>query len=899
MISALHRLLLRAYPRRFRDEFGDEMARVFDQRVAAARTRGRLRAAFGAAHGLMDAIVSGLAERLSPGRSRVSHHQRRFRVSWQSIVADVRFALRLMRRAPLYSGLAMLALGLGIGANGAIFTAVDSVLRRPLPYRDADSLVMVWSDNRNAGVARNPISPADYLDYRQMNQSLEQVEAMQSFLAPAAYRDGDSPDVVQTSTLSAGMFRLLGRDAMSGRMFQDGDSNVVMLSYGFWQRRYGADVGVVNRQIALSNRPYTVIGIMPPDFVFPYRSMLGPSGFNRAITADVWTPIQFTGNFYLNPDGTPARRARFLSLVGRLRPGLAVEHARADLQTVAARLADTYPDANRDWSATVLPLHEQTVGSARSALLLLLAGVGVLLLMASVNVANLVLARSLTRQREMAVRSALGASRLRLIQQTTIEGVLLAAGGGLIGALAVYGGISIILMLAPIDLPRRAEIRPDLTVFMFTLAVTLAAGLLAGLIPAVSSSRADLQTVLKESGRSATPGRARRRLGASLVVAEVSMAVLLTLGATLLVRSFVSVLRVDPGFASERVLTFQMNIPSRYATPQARQAFYDDLFARLDAIPGVVKSGGTTRLPLGSTNVTTLVMVEGRDVPAARLPEVELRRAMHDYFEALGIPLLRGRVFAKTDDINAPGVVVINKAMERRVFPGEEALGRRVRIGTDAAAPWLEIVGVIGDVKHASLEEVPKPELYIPARQGPPVAPFVVLRTSGIPGSVTDDVRAVIRTIDSTTPVYDFHSMNDLRRDSMAARRFVLTLVAVFGALGLTLAAIGVYGVTALSVSERSAEMGVRLALGAAPSQVFGLVVGQTLRLGAVGIVVGLAAAFIAAPVISSELYGVEPTDVLSFLTVVGVLLGVALVAAFVPARRAMRVDPVETLRRG
>ena len=461
----------------------------------------------------------------------------------------------------------------------------------------------------------------------------------------------------------------------------------------------------------------------------------------------------------------------------------------------------------------------------------------------------------------------------------------------------MYVGVPLIVAMAPIDMPRLAEIRPDVRVFLVCLGLTVLSGIIVGLVPAVLSMARTVHTVLKDGARGSTSGPAARRLRATLVTAEIVLAVLLTTASALLARSFVAVMGVDPGFRSEGLLTFQLNVPPRYQAAAARLTYYDDLFSRLTSIPGVVAAGGTTRLPLGSTNVTTQIAVEGHDLPMAALPEVEFRRAVADYLRAMDIPLVRGRTFTAEDGPTSLRVCVINQTAARRLFVEEDPIGRRVRFGNGAPDAWLTIVGIIGDVRHGSLEETPKPELYIPAKQGAPVAPFVVIRTTGDPMAIADNVRRAITAIDPMTAIYDMKPMTEIRRESVSERRFLLTLVGVFGALALMLAAVGVYGVMAVVVSERTAEVGLRLALGAKPSQIVGLVLGQAGTLALTGIGIGLALAFAGAPLLAHSLFGIAPRDVAALTVTPGVLLVVAIVAAIVPARRAMRVDPIVTLR--
>jgi putative ABC transport system permease protein len=477
------------------------------------------------------------------------------------------------------------------------------------------------------------------------------------------------------------------------------------------------------------------------------------------------------------------------------------------------------------------------------------------------------------------------------------ESLLLSAAGGAMALAFVWAGVRVLVALAPPELPRLQEIQPDLTVVLFTAVVSLLSGLLVGLVPALAAGRGDVQGALKDTSRGVAGGVLRQRMRAALVAGEVALAVVLTVGAGLLLRSFFTLVAVDPGFRAENLLTLQVSLPQRYATPDARNAFYADLFRRLESLPGVVTAGGTTRLPLGSTNVTSRITIDGRAMTPAEMPEVEMRRAVHEYFAAMGIPILRGRSFSREDGPATQPVAVVNDAMARRLWPGEDPVGKRFKMGTSAEQPWLTIVGVVGDLRHSALEVEPVPEFYIWYEQGPPIAPFIVVRTQGDPSALAESVRAELKTLEPDMAVYDMRTMNEVLAASVASRRFVLILAIAFGLLALTLAAVGVYGVMALVVSERTQEMGIRLALGAEPKRVLGLVVRQGAVLAGAGIAIGFLAALALTPMMSGQLYGVAAMDPATLAGVPLLLLFVALAACVVPARRAMRVDPVTALR--
>jgi putative ABC transport system permease protein len=553
------------------------------------------------------------------------------------------------------------------------------------------------------------------------------------------------------------------------------------------------------------------------------------------------------------------------------------------------------PETNAGWGATVVPVLEQTVGTIRGPILVLLAGVGFVLIIAAVNVANLVLARSIARQKELATRVALGAGTGRMVQQALTEGLLLAAAGGLAGLLLARWGVAALIGLAPGDLPRLHEITPDARMLWMTLGVTVATGVFVGLLPAITATRVAPQAALQEQSRGTVGGGFRRRARAALVVAEVALAVTLTIGAGLLLRSFASLMSVNPGFEPANMLTWQMNIPARLRTQDERDVFYREFLQRMKALPGVLAVGGTSRLPLGSTGLTTSVTVEGSGVPQAEWPEVQFRRSLGDYFPAMGIPLIRGRFFTDGDTATSPPVCLVNQTLAAQMFPGQDPVGQHLRNST-SGPPWT-IIGLIGDVKHGALDEASQPEMYVSATQGSLVSPYIVMRTSGNARSMVDLVRAEARAIDADLPLFSIQPMEAVKSDSVAQRRFILVLVTLFGGLALALAAIGVYGVMSLLVSERTQEVGVRLALGAHPSDVLRMLVGQAVRLTLAGVAIGVALSLVLMPLLASQLYAVQPRDPLTLSGVPVVLIAVAILAALVPARKAMRVDPVQALR--
>jgi putative ABC transport system permease protein len=903
MTRLLFRLALLAYPRAFRRRFGAEMLRDFDTADS--------RASFTTIGTLGTFAASGLAERWSAAvralfwpnhRPHLYEPAGRHFMFWDTLRSDLQHTLRLGAKTPLVTSLTIIALALGIGATTAIFAVVNGVLIKPLPYADSNRLVVVWSNASQQGRPQNTISPANYRDFAAMNQTLEGLEGYYSFVTPLEMVvDGGQSEVTIGVTVTPELFDLLGRAPLWGRnLTSDPSAFEVVLSHGFWQRRFGGDPSVVGRTVQIGTFPATIAGVMPSDFTFPYGTMLGPSGFTRVTTIDLWAPMRFEGalaaaNRMLTPQGQLVRGVHWLGAIGRMKPDVTVERVQADLSTVARQLEQAYPETNKGWGATVVPVLDQTVGSLRGPLLVLLAGVAFVLLMATVNVANLVLARSIARQKELATRVALGAGRRRLVQQALTEGLMLAVVGGAAGLLLARWGIQALVALAPPDLPRLDEVTADGAVLGVAAITTLATGMLVGLLPALTASRVSPQAALQDNARGAVGSRFRHRTRAALVVAEVALAVTLTIGAGLLLRSFSSLMAVDPGFRPENLLTWQTNLPDRLRTPEQRDLFYTELLARLRALPGVVSVGGTSRLPLGSTGLTTSIDIDGRPLPNADWPEVQFRRSVGDYFQTMDIPIVRGRTFTPDDHRTAPPVAVINQVMASRLFPGEDAVGKRIRMGE--TQPWVTIIGVIGDVKHGALDEELQPELYMNHMQGSIVSPYVALRTTTDAASMMELVRAEALAIDRDLPVYRMQTMESVRAESLAQRRFVLVLVALFGILALTLAAIGVYGVMSLLVSERTQEVGVRLALGAHPSDVLKMLVAQATRLAVVGVTAGVGLSLLLMPLLRAQLYGVEPRDPMTLAGVPAALVAVALLAALIPARRAMRVDPVKALR--
>jgi predicted permease len=900
---ALFALALLAYPRAFRRRFGDEMSDDFRRRPLGA---------VGTIRTLSALTVNGLAERwsaivrwtwFSNATPHLYQPAGRHHMFFDTLRADIRHTIRLAVKTPVFTAMTILALALGIGATTAIFAVVNGVLLQALPYRDDARLVNVWSNNTTENRPRNPLSPANFLDFQKMNTTLDGLEGYFSIVTPTQMQTESGTEVVHSLFVTANMFNMLGRSASLGRTFAAGEEGpVVLVSDGYWRRRFGADPAIVGKQLTLYGTPVQVVGVMPRDFVFPYPGMLGPSGFTRVTGIDLWLPITYSGpiatsNRMLTTSGEIVRTAHWWGAIGRVKQGVSVRQVEADMKQIAAQLEQAYPESNKGWSATVVSSIDQSVGTIRPALMILLTGIAFVLIMASVNVANLLLARSIAREKELATRAALGAGRSRIARQLLTESLLLAMAAGLVGLLVMWWTLNALVALAPADIPRINEVAIDWRVLLVASLTTIATGLLVGVLPAMSSATVNPQASLQDTSRGSVGSGSRRRARAALVIAEVALAVAITTGAALLLRSFLSVTNINPGFDTNGVLTWQMNLPRHLTNNDDRLAFYRDFFARMEALPGVVSVGGTTRVPLGSTSVSTTLQRENHPLPVAELPEIQFRRAMHNYFQVMGIPIRRGRGFEPTDSSTAPPVALINETMANTLFRNQDPIGQHIRIGSSSTGPWTTIVGVIGNVRHGGLEEQPQPEMYINYLQGPPVSPFIVLRTAGDPALMAETVRAEMRRIDKNVPLYDMRTMSTLRSEAISTRRFVLVIVGAFGLLALGLAAIGVYGVMSLIVSERTREVGVRLALGAKPSQLLRMIVGQATMLGAIGVATGLLVAVPIAMLLQGQLYGIQSIDPATFVSVPAVLLVISALAAVVPARKAMRIDPVEALR--
>ncbi len=810
----------------------------------------------------------------------------------RTLIQDVRYALRTLAKSPGFTLVAVLALALGVGANTAIFSVVKAVLLSPLPYPEPERLVWVRENNPGANIFDEAASAPNYNDWRTQVRSFDGVAAFANTAATLTDGGGE-PERVPAVSTSANFFQVIGVAPALGRGFlpeeeTTGKNRVVVLSHGLWQRRFGANPQALGQTITVSGNPFTVVGVAPADFKSPVRGPKPP---------EMWFPIAF--NF-----DNSRRRADFLNVVGRLRAGATIEQAQAELTALAAGLETEYPSANAGWVVKAQPLHERIVGNVRQALWVLMGVVGFLLLIACANVANLLLARAMARRQEIAVRSALGARRWRLVRQLLTESLLLGLAGGGLGLVLAAWGVELLVALSPGHIPRLEEVGLDARVLAFTLGVSVLTGIIFGLLPALSASKTDLAESLKEGGsRGPTAGQSARRLRSSLVVAEIAITAVLLACAGLMIRSFHAIQSVDPGFRPERIVTFDFALPgAKYKEPPQIVNFAEQLTARASALPGVERAALADALPLtGGADVLSFV-IEGRpQLPPEVVQDSEVFVVTPGYFDVMGIGHVRGERLTERHVEGTPDVVVINEAMARRYWPNEDPIGKRVNLGNPEKTPWMTVIGIVKDTRNVGLETVPYPQMYGPAAQFPRRAMSFVARTSADPATLVPALRRELAALDKDLPLYNVRTMEQVMSESVSRRRFQMVLIAAFAGVGLLLAAVGIYGVISYSVTQRRHEIGVRMALGARAADILKLVVGQGFGLTLVGIVIGLGLAllltFALTRVLSSLLYGVKATDPLTFACVALVLLGVALLACLLPARRATKVDPMVALR--
>jgi putative ABC transport system permease protein len=801
----------------------------------------------------------------------------------QTLLKDVRYGIRSLARHPGFTAVAVITLALGIGANTAIFSVVNAVLLRPLPFDHPERIVWVWDTPPQLSIA--PAALPDFLDWKEQNRSFDHLAAYQS--GKMFLDAGDGTTDTPVGLVTPELFSVFHVSPILGRTFTNEETlperfRVAVLSHSMWQNRFGSDPNVSGRTIQLNGAAYTIIGVMPAGFSYPDR-------------AEIWRPLVID----------PAKLDRgphYLNVVGRLKPGVTLAQAQADMSTIAARLSQQYREKNAGHGVKLERLSNVVVGDIGLALYVLLGAVGFVLLIACANLANLMLARVGARQKEIAVRTALGAGRMRIVRQLLTESIMLAIVGGVVGLLLAFWAVSWVVSLGADTIPRVHEISVDPRVAGFTLLVSVVTGVLFGLAPAIQVSRPDLTDALKESGRS-TAGLRRNRLRSALVVSEVALSLVLLVGAGLMIRSFAKLNQVDPGFKPAQVLTLGATLlRTRYPEDEQVAQMFSQILDRAATVPGVLSVGAISDLPLTGSNTSDSFTIEGRPPIAKEAePTTEYHVVTPRYFESMGIPFLSGRDFTESDTRQSPNVVVINDVFARRHFAGENPLGHRLRLQGQERDPLL-IVGVIGNVRNIALDEQPTPEAYVPFLQDPLSPTYqrsmtIVARTQSGPGAIAGSLRAALTSVDKSLPVYALKPMTGHLRDSLARRRFNLVLLSVFSGVALALAAVGIYGVISYGVTQRTHEMGIRMALGAKPRDVLGLVVRQAMMLALLGVGIGLLAALALTRLMTSLLFNVGVTDPLTFAVIALLMTLIALLACLIPARRATKVDPLVALR--
>ena len=804
------------------------------------------------------------------------------------LTQDLRYAARMLMRTPAFTAIAVLALALGIGANTAIFSVVNTVLLQPLPFKNPNQLVIIWENATHLGFPKNTPSPANFIDWRQQSTLFTGMAAMaqKNFNLTGV----GEPERLDGRRVSANLFDLLGVQPRLGRAFLPEEdtpgTHVVILSEGLWQRRFGSDPGIVGQSLNLNGESYSVVGVMPPGIELP--------GFANW-KDQLWVPIAFPS------EEAQSRGNHYLEVIARMKPGVDLKQARAEMETIAARLAQQYPEENLRISSVVNPLHEEVVGDIRPALLVLLGAVGFVLLIACANVANLLLARAAVRQKEIALRLALGASRSRLTRQFLTESVLLALLGAVVGLILAFGGLQVLNALIPDTISNAQSISIDAKVLVFTALVAVVTGLIFGLAPATQASNFSLNETLKEGGRDAGGGSKGVRLRGLLVIAEVAVSFVLLIGAGLLINSFLHLRNLDPGFRADHLLTAKIDLPElKYADTEHRVSFFDEVLRRVTSLPGVQSAAVAGNLPLTYNGDSMYIGVEGiPDPPPDQQRDVIYRAIGPGYFDTMGIPLVSGRDFNDRDTVDTTLGVIVSEKMAKHFWPGQNPIGKRLKSGsTTSDSPWREVIGVAKDVRQNDFIADPKLQMYMSYRQLKFLVPnALVVRTNVDPMSLAIPLRNAIWAVDKDQPVSNIDTMEHIVAGAVARQRFSTMLLGVFATVALVLAAVGIYGVMSYSVAQRTREIGIRMALGAQRSDVLKMTVSDGLKLVGLGVVLGLLAAFVLTRVMASLLFGVSTTDPTTFLSISVILVAVAACASYVPALRATKVDPMEAVR--
>ena len=806
------------------------------------------------------------------------------------VLHDIRYAIRLCLRTPAFTSVAVLALALGIGANTAIFTVVNAVLLEPLPFRDPGRLVALWETSARRPGRPNVIGPSNVIRWRERTTAFERIAPFYDYRV--SLTGSGAPEEIVGMDVTPDFFATLGVAPLVGRVFADdegpdGHDAVAVLGHGLWRRRFAGDPAIVGRTIQINSRSVTVIGVMPADMrlFLKHGSLAGKP-------ADLWMPFAFT-----EAQRTP--RGRYMSAIARLKPGVALGEAQAQLNTIAAGLTQEFPQFDTGWSTQVVPMHREISGDLRPALLVLTGAVGFVLLIACANVANLLLARGATRQREIAIRSALGAGRFRVARQLLTESLVLCVLGGGIGLLVAQWGLALLLAISPVDLADLGPVHLSYPVLGFTAVVSLATAIVCGFAPAFEGSRGAIQEALKDGARQIGASLRQRRIRHAFVVGEIALAVVLLVGAGLMIRSFGSLRGVNPGFDAHNVLTARVTVPTRrYPNDAKRIDFFSTLVARVSALPGVEIAGAVSYLPMAGPGAATGFTILGRPAPLpGQNPTTSVSVCDDGYLRAMRVPLLRGRLFSDREMREKSNVVIINDALAKRYFPGEDPIGRSLVIAMNDPNVPTAIIGIVGNTKFSDLASDASPTTYWPHPQLAYGAMTLTVRTATDPAVLAPLLEQEVRALDKDQPVADVRTMEQWVTRALSQARFSATLLGVFAALALSLAAIGIYGVMSYSVSQRTSEIGIRMALGAEARDILGMVVAGAFRLAVAGLAIGVTLALALSRTLASLLYQTEGTDLLTFTTVVGVLGTVAIAASYFPARRASRIPAVEALR--
>jgi putative ABC transport system permease protein len=805
-----------------------------------------------------------------------------------TLLRDVRYALRVLWKQPGFAAVAVLAVALGVGANTTMFSTVDALLLRPFSFRQPERVFLVWEQNPQTGMERGSFAPANFYDARARTRTLDNLSAY--FDKSFNLSDGDKPEQVDGTVVSASLFNAIDAKPAIGRAFTAGDEEwgkdkVVVLSHGLWQRRFGSDPKIVGHDVRLNGESYTVVGVMPPKFSFP------PNG------GQLWTPLSF------NAEDANDRGSHFMRVLGRLKDGATPDDARAELTVIARQIEQQYPDTNTGRTFGVQSLNAYYTRGARPFLLVLLGAVGFVLLLACANVANLLLVRGSARQKEIAIRMAMGASRTRLVRQLLTESVVLALGGGALGVLLAVWGVALTASGIPQSLARYIpgweNVAVNQRALFFTLGVSVLTGIIFGLAPALQATRTSFNDALKEGGRT-SGAHTRSRLRSLLVVSEITLSLVLLVGAGLMIKSFIGLTRVEPGFNPSNVVVMDLTLAgAKYEKQPPRVDFYQQLLSKIKGLPGVERVGAVNLLPLSRSNTSANFTVEGRTPPPkGQETDADWRSVSPDYTAAMNIPLLRGRYLTEQDDrMDAPRAMLINEVLASRFFAGEDPLGKRLDFGDAEKKGYWEIVGVVGNVRHEGLEEKINPEVYVAHAKSPWRTMTVVVRTASDPAQVVAAVRNELRSIDHEQPVFDVRTLDRVVHESLAGPRVAAAMMGVFALIALLLATIGIYAVMSYSVTQRTHEIGVRLALGAQPRDILSMVVRQGMTLTVIGLIVGLGASLLMSQAMTKVLYNVTATDPTTFVSITIFLTLVAFAANYFPARRATRVDPMQALR--